>query len=630
MERVTLRHLKGSRTSELEEFPLDEFAEVTIGRDPAAAIRFDPDKDDLVGRQHARIARIGQEGYRFILQDLNSRNGTYLNRRRVVGEMPLQPGDVIQLGAGGPEIEFDLVPRPAAFLKPTRLDGAAALGGPVETRLANAVPASANEAFGGIAAVGAGSGGASGAPSGAAFGGAASGGAASGGAASGGAASAAMPPAVGRATVERLIDETRGRGNRNLAFASVGALAVVLAVVGWARRDGADRDRETAARFAATQDSLRLAQQAGLDSLGSQLARPAALATQLQPSEIAARHGAAVVQVDFSWKLTYRATGGQVYHRAVPNQYRGADGRTRPIIDDGRRMVPAYVQVGNTIEPALTLDQNAGTPIGVSSRGSGFVVTESGFVITNRHVAYNWQAPYTLDPREIGPVINPATGAPMLDAEGTPVLTRPPQQWIPSETKQAGPKGDIGDFQARVEYLMVRFPKDPTPFEAKNVRPSQRHDVALIKVDAPQVLTPLTMLDTYDQTRQGDQVVVMGYPGVSDEVITLIKSRDMFNREVQQRVLPEPTLSTGNIGKILRAADAEVRDGFMTFAPGGDTYQLTINSTGGGNSGGPMFDAQGHVIGIYFAGKTADAQISFAVPIRYAMELLRIGDPTAP
>jgi len=612
MERVTLRHLKGSRASDVEEFTLAEFAELTIGRDPAAAVRFDPDKDDLVGRQHARIARLGTEGYRFIVQDLNSRNGTFLNRRRVVGEMPLQPGDVIQLGAGGPEIEFDLVPRPAAFIKPTRLDGDLALSGPVETRLSGAAIGAASGASASDANT---------------AGTAAASAAASGAAASG---AAAVPPAVGRATVERMIGETRGRSNRNLAFASIGALALILAAVGWSRRESAADQADAEQRRVALEDSLRRAQQAGFDSLGSQLARPAALAAQLQPAEIAERSAAAVVQVDFSWKLTYRATGGQVYHRLVPNQYKGQDGRTRPIIDNGRQMVPAYVQVGNAIEPALTLDQNDGIPIGVSSRGSGFVVTESGFVITNRHVAYNWQAPYSMDPNAIGPVINPANGLPQLDQSGTPVLTRPPQQWIPSETKQAGPKGDIGDFQARVEYLMVRFPKDPTPFEAKGVRPSQRHDVALIKVDAPQALTHLTMLDTYEQTRQGDQVVVMGYPGVSDEVITLIKSRDMFNREVQQRVLPEPTLSTGNIGKILRAADAEVRDGFMTFAPGGDTYQLTINSTGGGNSGGPMFDAQGHVIGIYFAGKQADAQISFAVPIRYAMELLRIGDPTAP
>src|SRR5690606_11647557 len=145
-----------------------------------------------------------------------------------------------------------------------------------------------------------------------------------------------------------------------------------------------------------------------------------------------------------------------------------------------------------------------------------------------------------------------------------PVLTQPPLRWHPSETKQAGPKGEIGSFQARMEYLYVRFPKDPTPFEASLVRPSQRHDVALIKVDAPSSLTYVELKDTYNETKQGDPVTVMGYPGMSPDVISVIKSRDMFNREAQARILPEPTLSVGNIGKILRAADAEVRDGFGT------------------------------------------------------------------
>ncbi len=587
MERVILRHLKGSKASQLEEFPLEEFAELTIGRDPASTIRFDPEKDDLVGRQHARIVRDPAEPYRFKVQDLNSRNGTFLNKRRLLGDMPLQPGDIIQLGAGGPELQFDLDPRPAMYLKATRLEGdvAPAVGGPGETRVGGPLA--------GAAAVGA-------------------------------------PNAVGKATVERLIGETKARSNRNLLLMGAGALVLVIAVAGWVRKSSDDRARESEGRLTSVQDSLRLAQRAGLDSLGNQLSRSATLSAQLQPAEIAAKYGAAVVQVDFSWKLTHRTSGGQVYHRVIPNRYRGPDGRIRPILDNGRQMMPAYVQANNTIEPALTLDPNSGRPIGVSSRGSGFVVTESGFILTNRHVAYNWQTWYRFDPQnDVGPVIDPMSGAPLLDQSGQPVLTRPPQQWIPSETKQAGPKGDIGDFQARVEYLMVRFPKDPTPFEASNVRPSQRHDVALIKVDAPPSLPYLTMSDTYDETRQGDQVTVMGYPGISEEIITLIKSRDMFNRDVQQRVLPEPTLSTGNIGKILRAADSEVRDGFMTFAPSGDTYQLTINSTGGGNSGGPMFDATGSVIGIYFAGKSGDAQISFAIPIRYGMELLRIGDPTS-
>jgi S1-C subfamily serine protease len=51
----------------------------------------------------------------------------------------------------------------------------------------------------------------------------------------------------------------------------------------------------------------------------------------------------------------------------------------------------------------------------------------------------------------------------------------------------------------------------------------------------------------------------------------------------------------------------------------GDYYQLTINSTGPGNSGGPMYDDQGRVIGIYSAGS---AKMSYAVPIKYAIELM--------
>jgi serine protease Do len=592
MERVILRHLKGSKASQLEEFPLAQFAELVIGRDPNSGIRFDPDKDDLVGRQHARISRDAAEPYRFKLTDLNSRNGTFLNKLRVVGDMPLQPGDVIQLGAGGPELQFDIDPLPAMYVKATRLGNAGAPASTgqnvAETKVSGTAPVAG--------------------ASGAAVGG---------------------HNAIGKATVERMIGETRNQTRRNMYVGMAAVLAVVVGVFGYSRmRVGEQLEAESAGN-AKLRDSLRLAQASGLDSLGQSLGRAGELSKQLQPAEIAAKYSGAVVQVDFSWKLTYRGTGGQVYHRLVPNAYKGKNGKMRPIIDDGRRNVPAYVQVQNEIEPALTLDLNSGRAIGVSSRGSGFVVTSNGFILTNRHVAYNWQTWYRFDSNDVGPLIDPNTGGVLLDATGSPVLTRPPQQWIPAETKQAGPKGDIGDFQARVEYLYVRFPKDPTPFEASNVRPSQRHDVALIKVDAPPTLQYVNMVDTYDRARQGDAVTVMGYPGVSEEVITLIKSRDMFNRESQQRILPDPTLSTGNIGKIIRAADAEVKDGFMTYAPSGDTYQLTINSTGGGNSGGPMFDAFGNVIGIYFAGKTTDAQISFSIPIRYGMELLKIGDPTA-
>ncbi len=57
MERIVLRHLSGSKANQVEEFPLSHVREVVFGRDPSATVKYDPDRDDLVGRQHARLAQ---------------------------------------------------------------------------------------------------------------------------------------------------------------------------------------------------------------------------------------------------------------------------------------------------------------------------------------------------------------------------------------------------------------------------------------------------------------------------------------------------------------------------------------------------------------------------------------------
>lgn len=51
--------------------------------------------DTTLSRQHARIT-VTNNGY--AIEDLNSRNGTYVNDKPVQGQMPLRPGDVLRLG----------------------------------------------------------------------------------------------------------------------------------------------------------------------------------------------------------------------------------------------------------------------------------------------------------------------------------------------------------------------------------------------------------------------------------------------------------------------------------------------------------------------------------------------------
>ncbi|HSP35786.1 MAG TPA: FHA domain-containing protein, partial [Thermoanaerobaculia bacterium] len=67
--------------------------EAIIGRGPDAAI---PVFGSATSRQHARLV---VSGHVVTLQDLGSRNGTYVNGRRVEGTIDLHPGDEIRIGS---------------------------------------------------------------------------------------------------------------------------------------------------------------------------------------------------------------------------------------------------------------------------------------------------------------------------------------------------------------------------------------------------------------------------------------------------------------------------------------------------------------------------------------------------
>ncbi|MCC7055314.1 MAG: trypsin-like peptidase domain-containing protein [Gemmatimonadaceae bacterium] len=574
MEKLHLKHLKGSKAGETETFALSAYSELLIGRDPAAAVRFDPAQDDLVGRQHARIARDGADATTFTLSDLDSRNGTFLNKQRVSGSVAIQPGDVVQLGAGGPEFEFDVEPRPAPTLKATRL-GMAASPSADATRIA-AVPAMSVTT----------------AP-----------------------LSAPAPGGIGKATVERMITDTHQK-SRTMNYMLAGALGLaVCAGVVWAVSRPKPVDQA-----AVVTDAVKAAQ---LAAARDDSVRRAADGRNAPVSavDIGARFGAAVVQVYFSWKLEY--DGQPVFHRYMQNAYKTKTGEMAQIVPGGPQFVPAYVVVGERqIEPALTLSQGQGRPIGVAGSGTGFVVTTDGFLITNRHVGANWMAPYHFQQGDVGVVLN--NGEMMMRDDGSPVVTDPPGNWIPSESRQAGPKGIVGGFSGRHEYLKVGFQGNVNYIDAQSVATSPRADVAMLSVKVPRPLTALSLNDNYASVRQGEEVTVMGYPGVSDVTYAVVKSKDTFNQESQSKVVPEVTLTTGTIAKVTKSSD---NGGGNTdfYTPSGDRFQLNINTTGSGNSGGPMFDAQGRVIGIFFAGRQADVSVSFAVPIKYALELMNVG-----
>jgi two-component system cell cycle response regulator len=81
-------------------FTLDE-AEALIGRSPEAHLSL---RDTALSRHHARIRRLDS---RFVLEDLGSTNGTYVDGQRVQMPVPLKDGARIALG-GSTVLRFSL------------------------------------------------------------------------------------------------------------------------------------------------------------------------------------------------------------------------------------------------------------------------------------------------------------------------------------------------------------------------------------------------------------------------------------------------------------------------------------------------------------------------------------------
>ena len=104
MVRMIFRHISGTRATQVDIVTIGAHRELILGRASSAAIRFDSRGDHQVGRQHARIAWNLEEHPLFQLADLASRNGTYVNGQRIEQPVFLGLGDVVRLGATGPEI----------------------------------------------------------------------------------------------------------------------------------------------------------------------------------------------------------------------------------------------------------------------------------------------------------------------------------------------------------------------------------------------------------------------------------------------------------------------------------------------------------------------------------------------
>jgi hypothetical protein len=106
---------------------------------------------------------------------------------------------------------------------------------------------------------------------------------------------------------------------------------------------------------------------------------------------------------------------------------------------------------------------------------------------------------------------------------------------------------------------------------------SKEFDLAFIRI-GPGKLEALRVAK--QPPKKGDQVFAMGFPGAADMAIEW----------ADESLLIEPTLTNGSVGRLFNAK--WVRDGaYLSIVQ----HSAPINA---GNSGGPLFDACGRVIGI--------------------------------
>ncbi len=153
------------------------------------------------------------------------------------------------------------------------------------------------------------------------------------------------------------------------------------------------------------------------------------------------------------------------------------------------------------------------------SRGTGFVVSGDGYVVTNAHVISNAQR-------------------------------------IVIVLKQEGLKPEV-------------VPVEP-------VWRSNELDLALLRAPKP-VGKPLQLSDVVPS--KGSQVLTVGYPGIADAVLDL-----------SEKSFSESTITQGIVGRIITASwsDGGVKLNVVQ-------HSAAVNS---GNSGGPLIDLCGNVIGV--------------------------------
>jgi serine protease Do len=242
----------------------------------------------------------------------------------------------------------------------------------------------------------------------------------------------------------------------------------------------------------------------------------------------------------------------------------------------------------------------------LSVAGSGFSISPDGYIVTNAHVA----APTDKDLKAafIREALSDRRDAFLQNLSQDGIPQRLAAKYLGALVRWATKTATLSNLQRRLAAVTDSGTGGITSAAgrpAKLVTAGKElpgKDVAILKVEASNMATVQLGDDTALST--GDRLFVLGFPAPAT-----------FNPALSKDSQKEPTLTQGVL-----SAKKTLRQG--------STVLQTDAAMTHGNSGGPVFDEQGRVVGVATFGSVDPstgrevAGLNFAVPVSVVHELL--------
>ncbi len=226
----------------------------------------------------------------------------------------------------------------------------------------------------------------------------------------------------------------------------------------------------------------------------------------------------------------------------------------------------------------LTTEGN-GSTVEYDFIGTGFHVG-GGYIVTNRHVVQPWE-----------------------------------------EDDQVKQMMQAANGRARVRRLVIYFPNFGQPIPMRIRQLGNREDVAVGTIDPAMLPAEIPSLPIDMDTESaaiGKTVVSMGYPNGPDRLLAMVDDDEA--KSINQRF----GNSRQNLINFLAQSQKIVpltTSGLITDL---DSRRIVHDAkTAEGGSGAPLFGQAGRVIGVNFGVFTESSAANMAVPIRFALDLLR-------